>query len=125
MITASLMSQPGRWLPGAALAATAPTNDIPPMTDPLGLHWRQPADIRSAPMDDEFVRLTSRQVAGLLEYSSSYPSGTYDGKCWLRDGGAVQWLCWYGPHDEPGKISIEYRAVLTEEAALHELGRRI
>ncbi len=93
---------------------------IPLMTDPLGRHWRQPADIRKAPMDETHVLLTPRQVAGLAEYSSSYPSGTYDGKCWLRDGGDVRWLCWYQPHPQPGKIGIGFRIILeVEEGGRH------
>lgn len=90
---------------------------IPAMTDPLGRHWRQPADIREAPMDDLHVLLTPTQIAGLPEYSSSYPSGTYDGKCWKREGEDFWYLCWYQPHPTPGKIGIGYRIVLEVENA--------
>jgi hypothetical protein len=85
---------------------------IPLMTDPLGKHWDQPADIRQAPMDETHVLLTLRQVSDLLEYSSSYPSGTYDGKCWKREGEDCWYLCWYQPHPIPGKIGIGYRIIL-------------
>lgn len=90
---------------------------IPQMTNPLGRHWRQPADIRQAPMDDTHVLLTPRRIAGLPEYSSSYPSGTYDGKCWKRygedgEGQAFWYLCWYQPHPTPGKIGVGFRIVL-------------
>lgn len=85
---------------------------IPAMTDPLGRHWPQPSDIREAPMDDKHVLLTRRQIAGLPEYSSSYPSGTYDGKCWMRDNDSVRYLCWYQPHPTPGKIGIGHRIIL-------------
>lgn len=87
---------------------------IPLMTDPMGKYWDQPADIHLAPMDETHVLLTSHQVAGLLEYSRSYPSGTYDGKCWLRDNG-LRYLCWYQPHPTPGKIGIGYRIILEIE----------
>lgn len=86
------------------------------MTDPLGRHWQQPADIRQAPMDDKHVLLTPRQLAGLLDYSRSYPSGTYDGKCWKREGEDCWYLCWYQPHATPGKIGIGYRIILEVES---------
>lgn len=112
-----ILAQPGRWLPGAALERTVEFNAIPEMTDPLGRHWRQPKDIRSAAMDATHVRLTARQVRDLPVYDSSYPSGTYDGKCWLRNGhGGVQWLCWYHPHEQAGMISIGSREVLVVDA---------
>lgn len=90
---------------------------IPQMIDPLGLHWQQPTDIRQAPMDETHVLLTPRQIADLLEYSRSYPSGTYDGKCWKREGededGSTFWyLCWYQPHPAPGMIGVGFRIIL-------------
>lgn len=105
--------------PAPALCVALPTahGRIPEMTDPMGKHWRQPADIRDADMDSTSVRLTQRQVRDLLEYSRSYPSGTYDGKCWLRkgkgeDGTPVSWLCWYEPSPLPGQIGIGSREII-------------
>lgn len=95
---------------------TTPTNDIPAITDPLGRSWRNPQGVHEAVMDDEFVWLTHAQVDDLHEYSSSYPTGTYDGKCWKRardDGG--WWLCWFGPCPIPGRIAIEYRNIIVKE----------
>lgn len=75
-------------------------NAIPEMTDPLGRHWHQPADIRSAPMDDTHVMLTQREVDELPEYSASMPSGVYPGKCWKwcqhPKFGDAMYLMWYG-----------------------------
>lgn len=87
-------------------------NPIPPMIDPLGRHWRQPDGLRDAPMDDTHVLLTSAQVHGLPEYSNSYPSGTYDGKCWKRDCGDHMRLCWYHPHTDPKLIGIGSREII-------------
>jgi hypothetical protein len=87
-------------------------NEIPAMTDPLGKHWKQPADIREAEMDDTHVMLTKRQFDQLKEYSSSYPSGCYDGKCWKREGHDMWWLCWYHPHPKPDTIGIGSREIL-------------
>jgi len=87
-------------------------NTIPAMTDPLGRHWRQPYNIRQAPMDDTHVLLTPAQVNELMEYSSTYPSGTYDGKCWKAEQDNELYLCWYHPSPNPGKIGIDYRLIL-------------
>ena len=96
-------------------------NEIPEMTDPLGKHWHQPRDIRQAPMDDKLVLLTPAQFEALPEYSTSMPSGAYEGKCWKRaqyeldpKGGwvstGVWWLGWYGP-DKPGYVSNNWRTI--------------
>lgn len=90
---------------------------IPAMTDPLGKHWDQPADIREAPMDDKTVLLTPRQFEELHEYSATMPSGVYPGKCWKR---LEPWnrptpertlLVWYGIADDPSKCTIEFRDI--------------
>ncbi len=87
-------------------------NSIPPMTDPLSRYWDQPFDIRQALMDDTHVLLSSAQVAQLKNYSSSYPSGTYDGKCWKREQTNGWVLCWYHPHSKPNTIGIGSRLIL-------------
>lgn len=97
-------------LPGSSGVVTL--NAIPPMTDPDGKSWRQPLDIRAAPMDDTHVLLTPAQVSKLYSYDRSYPSGTYNGKCWLRNGEEVQWLVWYHEHPQPGKIAMSWRIIL-------------
>lgn len=90
---------------------------IPAMTDPLGAYWDQPTDIRLAPMDATHALLTQHQVDGLLDYSRSYPSGTYDGKCWKHKGDECWYLCWYQPHATPGKIGIGSRVILPLDVA--------
>jgi len=110
------IQQPGRSLPGTAVHKTAQFNAIPPITDPLGKHWRMPDNIREVPMDDEFAWLTEQQVQQLPEYSSSYPSGHYYGKCWKRDdGNGGFWLCWYYPNPKPNTISIGSRIIIEKE----------
>lgn len=108
---------PGSRLPFTQVFTTdSGLNDIPAMTDPQSSGWSQPADIRHAPMDDTHVILRPDQVAALCEYDRSYPSGTYNGKCWLRNGEQddeeVQWLVWYHEHPEPNKIAMSWRLVL-------------
>lgn len=87
-------------------------NAIPEMTDPLGRHWNQPADIRNAPMDDKTVILTSHQYMALSQYDTTYPSGKYFGKCWVRVNGDTKWLCWYEPCDIPDQIGIGRREII-------------
>jgi hypothetical protein len=91
------------------------TNAIPVMTDPLSRYWGQPANIRQAPMDDTHVLLSTAQVADLKDYSTSYPTGAYEGKCWKRKCGVDWLLCWYRPHANPDKLSITYRIILEVE----------
>jgi hypothetical protein len=68
--------------PAPALAVVHPTCVfIPPITHPLGQHWRQP-DLSDVTMDDTHVLLTRRQFDALADYSTSTPSGVYAGKCW-------------------------------------------
>lgn len=88
-------------------------NEIPEMTDPLGKHWNQPADIRLAPMDDTHVILTNWQMGSLHRYDTSMPSGVYPGKCWLQTRGKVTRLVWYGNDPDPAFCSNNYRVVLT------------
>jgi hypothetical protein len=107
-----MIQHPGRALPGTTVFKTALLNDIPAMTDPLGRHWDMPPNMREVVMDDTHVWLTKAQVRALPEYSSSYPSGTYDGKCWMRDGGDQQWLCWYYPSPKPKTINIGSRIIV-------------
>lgn len=99
--------------PAPALCVVIPTTapGIPEITDPMGKNWQHPADIRDADMDSTFVRLTQRQVAGLLEYSSSFPTGTYDGKCWKRIERGVPYLMWFSDHPDPTKISLNNREI--------------
>lgn len=77
-------------------------NAIPPMTDPLGKHWEQPADIRTVEMDDTHVILTPGHIRQLSNYDRSMPSGVYSGKCWLRENGPTTWLVWYGEETTSG-----------------------
>lgn len=98
---------------------------IPEMTHQDGKYWRQPEDIREAPMDLTHVLLTRRQFDELHEYSVTDPSGVYEGKCWkaerFRKGtrkGEMrliptgEWfLKWYGHSNRPGMVSNHRRII--------------
>lgn len=66
--------------PHAATVLTTGTF-IPPITDPMGKHWRQP-DTENFVIDDTHVSMTQRDFDMLPEYSTTNPSGVYVGKCW-------------------------------------------
>lgn len=83
---------------------------IPEMNDPMGKYWDQPKDIQSAPMDEKTVLLNEHQMKQLCDYSASYPSGVYPGKCWKRQEISGWFLVWYG-EDVNGKCSINYREI--------------
>lgn len=71
-------------------------NRIPPMTDPLGRHWKQPS-VDQILLDDNHALMDMAAFNCLPEYSRSIPSGVYPGKMWkavLSDGTAH--LCWFG-----------------------------
>lgn len=99
------------------------TNKIPQITDPLGRHWQQPSPEKIA-IDETHALMDYATFAALADYSSSIPSGVYDGKMWRRhdgifdrrflDSGVIpEWLLmWYGPSDDPGKCSINSRKIL-------------
>lgn len=79
---------------------------VPPMTHPLSAHWRQP-ERRGILMDDHSALMSAADFHLLHEYSSTNPSGVYDGKMWKRKHGvrdeagklvAHTWrLAWYSP----------------------------
>ncbi len=96
---------------------------IPPMTDPLGKYWKQPAADRI--LIDESHALMDRPTFDAFEdYSTSMPSGVYVGKMWIRydgaydakflaGGGKPEWLLmWYGPSADPTACTINKRTIL-------------
>lgn len=89
---------------------------IPEMTDPLGRHWQQPADIRDAPIDSTTILLNPVQFARLLNYSASEPSGVYAGKCWKREYEGGWLLGFYSEHvGKPGWFRVKFRKILVVE----------
>ncbi len=103
---------------------------IPPMTDPMGRYWHQPAP-ENILVDATHTLMTSATFAGLAEYSASVPSGIYPGKMWKRHDGAFDrafrsrgglpvWrLCWYGPSKKgPDYCSVNSRVILLTDAEL-------
>lgn len=86
---------------------------VPPMTDPLGRHWDQP-DPKSIRYGQRFCHMSTKAFKALPEYSSTTPTGIYDGKMWkhhnFRTDGSWH-LCWYAPHADPKFIAIKSRRI--------------
>lgn len=97
-------------------------NAIPDITDPLGRSWRQPS--RSViELDDTHALMTQATFEDLAEYSSSQPTGVYEGKMWKRHDGLYdrrcrpedrRWLlCWYDVSEKgPDYCSTQFREIL-------------
>ncbi len=69
---------------------------IPPMTDPLGRFWKQPACAEIL-VDSKHAVMSRGSFNQLSEYSTSRPTGVHPGKMWKAiapDG--MPYLCWYG-----------------------------
>jgi hypothetical protein len=97
-------------------------NQIPPMTDPMGLHWRQP-DPALILTDDTHALMSQTTFDKLSEYSCTTPSGCYPGKMWKRHDGLYDpkckpedrcwYLAWYGVSEKgPDWCSNNYRQVI-------------
>ncbi|TDX18517.1 hypothetical protein EDF88_1003 [Buttiauxella sp. BIGb0552] len=90
---------------------------IPPMTDPLGRHWQQPA-AEAILIDDTFAVMDSQTFGALADYSSSVPSGVYLGKMWktvASDG--RKFLRWYGIADDLRLCTCNQREILIVETS--------
>ena len=89
---------------------------IPPITEPLGRHWKQPAR-ESILVDKTHAVMTRHDFDGLHEYSRSIPSGVYPGKMWkaiMNDGTAL--LRWFGfVEGRPDLCSNNEREILIVE----------
>lgn len=85
---------------------------IPPITDPLGKHWKQPA-AGEVLLDDTHAVMGQSAFNKLAEYSRSIPSGVYPGKMWrcvTQDGEHL--LRWFGDSPDPAMCSKHQRKIL-------------
>lgn len=84
---------------------------IPAMVDPLGAHWNQPDRNRIA-IDSTHALMDEATFLSLAEYSTSYPSGVYEGKMWKAKCRGKWWLRWYGYSVNPDCCSNNQREIL-------------
>lgn len=81
---------------------------IPPITDPLGQSWRQPHR-RFIELDDTHALMSEQTFKALKEYSTTIPTGIYDGKMWKGFANGEWYLVWFAPDEAPDKVRIEKR----------------
>lgn len=88
-------------------------NVIPAIIDPMGSYWQQPKRDNIL-IDDQHAVMGKKDFEALLEYSSSTPSGVYEGKMWRRQVAGGDWyLCWFGYSEKgPNVCSNNYRKIL-------------
>lgn len=88
---------------------------IPKMVHPLGKYWNQPylSNIR---LRGDFAVMNKYCFDLLSEYSSTFPTGAYEGKMWKRKVEDGWRLVWYGKHPDPDMVSINHKQIKIEEA---------
>jgi hypothetical protein len=87
-------------------------NTIPPITNPLGRAWEQPA-VDQILVDDDVAMMTEDAFQKLLEYSHSTPTGVYPGKMWKARRSGVWYLRWYSADDgHPDGLPTPYRQII-------------
>ena len=91
------------------------------MTDPMGLHWHQPAR-EEILIDDTHAAMRRGTLNRLADYSCTNPTGVYPGKMWrcrrdYYDEGKGWILKWFGiDPNEPDKFcSNNSRIILIVE----------
>lgn len=73
--------------------------------------WRQPHR-RFIELDDTHALMSEQTFKGLAEYSTSMPTGVYDGKMWKGFANGEWYLVWFAPDKDPDKARIEKRKIL-------------
>ena len=84
---------------------------IPPITEPLGKHWQQPHR-RFIELDDTHALMSEQTFKGLKEYSTSIPTGRYEGKMWKGFIKGEWYLVWLAPDTNHNLLRIEKRTIL-------------
>lgn len=62
-------------------------------------------------MDGKFVLLSIEQFRGLNEYSTSRPTGVYEGKCWKTYFRGQWFLFWYS-YGDCVNCAIHHRRIM-------------
>jgi hypothetical protein len=103
-------------------------NRIPPMTHPLSRGWSQP-DTALIAIDATTARMPVAVFRRLMEYSTTMPSGVYEGKMWkahvpVQSSQEPQevwtwFLRWYGYSKiVPGHVSNNQRRIVLTDGGL-------
>ncbi len=85
---------------------------IPEMTHPLSKHWEQP-ELKEIRLLFGNAYMDQAAFNKLHEYSSSQPSGVYEGKMWRSKLHNGKWLLrWYGFSEKPDCCSNNSREII-------------
>lgn len=95
-------------------------NYIPDMVHPLSKGWLKQPNRENIVIDDQYALMSQKDFDTLAEYSTSIPTGVYEGKMWkahkyelIDDKKVWHWfLCWFGLSNLPGKVSNNMREIL-------------
>ncbi len=85
---------------------------IPKITDRMGAYWDQPAR-KNIVINSDHAIMSAHSFNNLPEYSSSIPTGVYEGKMWKRQFKNGWDLYWF--YNTPGKddlCSTDFREIL-------------
>lgn len=86
---------------------------IPKITNEMEKHWSQPDRREIQFTTDGFAVVSDAGLAQLQRYDTSYPSGVYAGKMWMRTECNVEYLCWWiDSPDAPEKCELRFRKIL-------------
>lgn len=83
---------------------------VPLMIDPLGKYWDQ-CDNRHVYIDKDTATLELDDFKKLHEYSSSIPTGVYEGKMWKANIQGKWYLRWYSKSSDPKMCKINHREI--------------
>ena len=87
---------------------------IPAMTHPHGQSWRQPSR-QDILVDKTHALMSWADFEKLHDYSTSLPSGVYEGKMWRCEAVEGWYLCWYGPSTMRDRWVNNFRKILIVE----------
>lgn len=103
-------------------ATSNPPHVIPNMTHPLSRAWDQPSREKIL-VDDNSAVMENATFEQLKNYSTSIPSGVYEGKMWRRLIGIDWYLCWYYPGDRPSTCAVDKRKIIISDKDSFEVGK--
>ena len=89
-------------------------NVIPEMVHSLSKYWNQP-DIKDIEIGDKQAKMSKCTFELLLEYSTSIPTGVYEGKMWKRRRPDAWYLLWYAACEGADSCSINIRKIIIVE----------
>lgn len=95
---------------------------IPVMTHKLSSGWDQPSTEKIL-VDDESAVMDNKTFEQLKNYSTSIPSGVYEGKMWRRLIGIDWYLCWYCQSDRPSMCAVDKRKIIISDRDTFEVGK--